>query len=313
MTDDATRNKSKFIIHFRKIRSKGNLFDECRTQIEKLALNFGEIDSLKLLYGRGQAILKMKEQGSINEILGYFEKDLHKIDPDFHLLKNAIVIYGDNKEKIDYNIRNLDPAIISIETHRCLNKLISDLIKRNSEERRDEKKNMLKRKEQLFTCSSVKKNKQICYEYSLRGGVCSRAENCHAMHRLISITDIPRKYRLHETVNLFPLSKEISSQKDDINLRLVELGTQIKNKRCLVLDGSSSNTAKTLRSCQKMKRAADDIIVPNFCYETFEKIKALGILIIYQIIKINIRDIDSLIFPLLLIILIIRLWQCILR
>ena len=56
---------------------------------------------------------------------------------------------------------------------------------------------------------------------------------------------------------------------------------RVKNKRCLILDGSQCNTVKTFLSCEKHSRTMKDIIVPNYCSSTFNLIKASNLCIPY--------------------------------
>lgn len=55
----------------------------------------------------------------------------------------------------------------------------------------------------------------------------------------------------------------------------------VKNKRCLILDGSQCNTVKMFLSCKKHSRTMKDIIVPNYCSSTFNLILASNICIPY--------------------------------
>jgi hypothetical protein len=48
----------------------------------------------------------------------------------------------------------------------------------------------------------------------------------------------------------------------------------VKNKRCLILDGSQCNTVKMFLNCEKHSRTFEDIIVPNYCSSTFNLIRA---------------------------------------
>ena len=44
-----------------------------------------------------------------------------------------------------------------------------------------------------------------------------------------------------------------------------------------MLDGPASNTARSLRSCTTQMRAATDIVIPNYCFSTFEQIRDAGL------------------------------------
>ena len=48
----------------------------------------------------------------------------------------------------------------------------------------------------------------------------------------------------------------------------------VTNKRCLLLDGSGCNTVKSFLKCSIHKRTKNDIVVPNYCTSTYEKIKS---------------------------------------
>jgi len=279
-------------VHLRKLRSKGNQLNECRTQIQLLASRFGDIEFLKLLVGRGQAILRMSESESALKLIKHFESGENSRDENLNLLKNAMASQGNTPKTDIAKVPNEDT--IKLEVNRCINKLLCCIISRYSEERNIFKKELNKRKHSELATSmtrseSYKQSSRVCYEYTTRGGKCSMGDECRLLHRIVSIADIPKKYRAFETLNQFPLPREISPIKEEVNNLLRNLTSTVSNKRCLVLDGSSSNTAKELIRCDVHKRTKEHIIIPNYCFETYEKIKNLGDhseSIIYDVFKI---------------------------
>ena len=65
-----------------------------------------------------------------------------------------------------------------------------------------------------------------------------------------------------------------SEECDKIEEELEMKTFSVKNKRCLILDGSQCNTVKMFLNCEKHSRTFEDIVVPNYCSSTFNLIRA---------------------------------------
>ena len=68
-----------------------------------------------------------------------------------------------------------------------------------------------------------------------------------------------------------------SDKSEECDKTVVKLNMRtfsVKNKRCLILDGSQCNTVKMFLNCEKHSRTFEDIIVPNYCSSTFNLIRA---------------------------------------
>lgn len=271
-------------VHFRKLKlsKKDSGQNECRTQISDISSQYGHVISLVVLQGRGQAMLQMDTPDAASNVIEYFNS-LSEIERSCHLCK-AVAEVGKGPRQ--------DPSVsqshtnIEQEVSRCINSMLKEVTCNYNKERHNERKNLGKRKVQEIssrdTGSSsscdVKKSRQgkVCYEYVVNGGRCPRGDECRSDHVAFPIPELPAKYKIFIADNQFPVARELSPVKEQINSLLTSLSSSLSNKRCLVLDGRNSNTTQSLISCLVQKRTKEDVIIPNYCFETFEQIRGSG-------------------------------------
>jgi ribosomal protein L35AE/L33A len=271
-------------VHFRKLPAKAPHLDEAREQIKVLAASVSaEVESVTVLYGRGQAIIAMKTDADAARLIQLFSSGSVLQDQTAYYLGNAIATEGrDPTIKQSYRGRVVDDETISREVSRCITSILSNVMSRYNVERCKEKKKLCKRQQvevsTITMQSSAKKLRAeaVCYEYIATGGRCSRGDLCRNFHREGSVIELPVKYRCFEMTNQFPITREESVNKEKVNKMIASLCSNLDNKRCLILDGPNSNTARILRSCVLQKRSLEDIIIPNYCFATFEKIREVG-------------------------------------
>jgi len=238
----------------------------------------------------------MKTNQGAQKLIEFFASGSVLEKDSAHFLFNAIATEGrDPSLKKENRIFVPDEQhVVYREVTRCMTNMLSNIMSRYNIERCKEKKTLCKRQlkeaeslQQSNTGNKKSRCDSICYEFIATGGRCSKGDSCRNTHRDGSILELPVKYRCFETCNQFPLSREISQCKQDVNIMISRLSSNLANKRCLVLDGSSSNTARALRGCEVQSRRQCDIIIPNYCFATFEKIRELGGYFILQLFQLN--------------------------
>ena len=267
-------------VHLRKLPGKGVALSEAEGQLQMLASACGAVISIKMLVGRGQAIICMATVSAATALIEYFQSSAAKDDESYHHLKRAIASVG---KVPNGDAPELTPEIVEREVSRCISSMMNLIVGRYNVEREQEKKKLGKRKLIEIQSGQVQVQKgnrklssDICFEYIVTGGRCSHESGCRKIHKQGSVISLPVSYRVFETDNQFPISREMSKSKDEVNDVICKLSAHLINKKSIVLDGSSSNSAKALRLCSVQRRTKEDIIIPNYCFATFEQIRSLG-------------------------------------
>ncbi|EKX44189.1 hypothetical protein GUITHDRAFT_109974 [Guillardia theta CCMP2712] len=241
-----------------------------KVDITDCASKFGSVLSVRIWYGFGTAIVEM---GAAVEARAMVEAN--RRDPVVIRGKNVEMNFGfpaSEEQKFKEDPRN--PAYVEKEVRRLLHFLVDRVeqkeLKHASHLLR-ERHNGLKRSMDEQLSRSGKLFSDMCWDWVVSGGFCSRGEFCSFRHEMVPFCEVPSRYRWLTRKDTFSSSRESAIHKTAVNEILVRLSRTVQNKKMLILDGASCNSVRALSSSDQ-RSCKEEIFVPNNCTETYLKI-----------------------------------------
>ena len=260
-------------VRFKKLPKKGSTLCNQALRIALISAlsEYGEIAKIVILHGRGQAIIELirPDMDACRELVDGYRTLLLENYPSV----SVVVAFGKNRDgtrECGWNLQ--DPEIIAQEVRRSVEVLIRSVITCDSKRRMREKHELKRRQKCLLkfnindeadchlnskVVSSALRaenasRRDICWEFIATGGPgrgwCTcildielGGTNVFPLRHDIAkpITELPKRLRIFETKNSFPISREASPNKEKVNMFLLDMSKSNSNKRCLVKKNTS--------------------------------------------------------------------------
>ena len=225
-----------------------------------------DIGQVICLHSRGKAFVEMMDVSYGTRLLN--NEDILRL-PDTK--KRIHVRLKTNQVSLKRNRDQVNDRNIRLEVERCVRDMVKRTIRRYSNQQR--RLRILKRKRYkrmiraTTTTDSIVKGKDdtnVCWEYLQSGGTfCPRGDACRFEHRTTASVDILPLSRRTMLASEDRYKNRTHSCKRRVNEDLYEWSKSIPNRRCLVLDGPTCNTARTLR-----RERHEDVVAVSCCADT---------------------------------------------
>jgi len=237
---------------------------------------FGVVMDCMVVHGRGKAFVEMAEEDAGRVLVqSTSETGLFMRNNTSSTARRVRVALDPTRSRLTRD-RSSDTRV-RYEVKRCLADISKTIVKNIAEFNRLNRKRRRKEWHTLVNRASVSDSsrKDVCWDYVVSGGHCSRGSVCALSHRTdVGFHLVPASRRVLTCEDSFVALNENTAHKRIVNDALVCLTKDLSNRRALVLDGPGARTAKAL-VCSS--RTSDDIVVPNICSQTYTSIQKTGV------------------------------------
>jgi hypothetical protein len=243
----------------------------------------GQVIHVVVMHGRKQALVLMEHSSCADRFFAIYGASGIAVNG-----WSSVVVAKGNERSVRSDWNAKDARVIRQEVQRCLERVVKSVITTDAQQRR-----ILRRKQReqhkLLIRQSISSTRtssgtdaaraNVCWDFVR--GKCPRGRLCTFSHESVPISELPPQYRTFVAKDAFPVIRGLSPDKTMVNEFLVCLSGKLPNKRCLVLDGARCNSVRALLGCQDQCRTSNDIVVPNYCTDTFLRIREQGLCTAY--------------------------------
>lgn len=225
-------------IHFRKLPKKGAAFTSLKDCLDELCSPFGDVVSISVLHGRGQALVEFSSHDAVVRFMSAHPQN--SVDhPTWR--SGAIIEMSRNScrhecsgiaEPQHVQLDGLEhDGKVRLEVERSLNALIRNIVTADSRNRHEQRLERKRRHKLLVkstttphnttstTCTTEakrpksensNKSEEFCWNFVVSGGsFCPLGEACHRRHEMRPVIELPLAFRAFEVEDFFPIRREV--------------------------------------------------------------------------------------------------------